>query len=448
MPVRHDHLFRVLGMAFGLAAVVGSVVGQGILRSPGIVAQASGSPAVLIGLWVLGAALSLLAALPFAELGAAIPRAGGAIAFAERAFGPRARVVTAFTLVLLMVSSQAMLAFVTGEFLVRLGVGGGRLGPGGLAIAMLALFFAINSLGTRISGALQIALSSLKGAVLIGLVVILFGQPGAAPDVTPMPTVAAGWFGFGAAMLVIIGAYNGWGDLAVYGEEIENPGRAIPRALFGGILGVAALYLAVNLALLHSLTPAEMARSDFAAADAARGVFGERGDTIFTMFGVLSVGAITSLGLMSTSRVVFATARAGILPRWFSRVTPRGTPMRALGLATAGSAAFLLSDAYLALSATSNTLSQGMFVLVALAAIALRRREPEMERPFRMPFFPLSGWLVLGFDVLLLVVFVVQDPFYSLLGLVLVAALSAGYLALARMRIAAPEEPIEWPSPN
>lgn len=448
MTPQPNHLLRVLGLVFGLAAVVGSVVGQGILRSPGIVAQASGSPAVLIGLWALGAALALLAALPFAELGAAIPRAGGAIAFSERAFGPRARVVTAFTLVLLMVSSQAMLAFVTGEFLVRLGVGGGRYGPGALGTMLLAGFFLINALGTRITGATQIVLSSLKGAVLIGLVVILFSQPGAAPDLAPAPAVAAGWFGFAGAMLVIMGAYNGWGDLVVYGEEIENPGRSIPRALFGGILGVAALYLAVNFALLHALTPAEMARSDFAAADAARGVFGDRGDTVFTMFGVLSVGAITSLGLMSTSRVVFATARAGILPRWFSQVTGRGTPMRALALSTIGSMAFLWSDAYLALSATSNTLSQGLFVLVALAAIALRRREPHMHRPFRMPFYPVSAWLALGLDIVLLAVFVAQDPFYALLGLVLVAALSAGYLALARFRVPVPKETIEWPSPN
>jgi APA family basic amino acid/polyamine antiporter len=448
MTAPSNHLFRVLGIAFGVAAVVGSVVGQGILRSPGIVAQASGSPAVLIGLWALGAALSLLAALPFAELAAAIPRAGGAIAYAERAFGPKMRVVAAFTLVLLMVSAQAMLAFVTGEFLVRLGVGGGRFGPGAIALALLALFFAVNAIGTRASGTLQIGLSSLKGAVLIALVIILFSQPGAAPDPSPPPANAAGWFGFGAAMLVIIGAYNGWGDLCVYGEEIEDPGRSIPRALFGGILGVAALYLAVNFALLHALTPAEMARSDFAAADAARSVFGDRGDTIFTMFGVLSVGAITSLGLMSTSRVVFATARAGILPQWFSRVTPRGTPMRALGLATAGSAVFLLSDAYLALAATSNTLSQGMFVLVALSAIALRRKEPDMPRPFRMPLYPLSGWIALAFDTIILAVFVVQDPFYSMLGLALVAALSAGYLALARLRTAAAGEPIEWPSPS
>ena len=122
--------------------------------------------------------------------------------------------------------------------------------------------------------------------------------------------------------------------------------------------------------------------------------------------------------------------------------------MRALGLSTLGSAAFLWSDAYLALSATSNTLSQCMFVLVALTAMALRRKEPDMPRPYRMPFYPLSIWLVLGFDLVLLAVFVVQDPYYSLLGVVLVAALSAGYLLLARLRNTAPEETIEWPSPS
>jgi APA family basic amino acid/polyamine antiporter len=433
MKSRTDHLVRVLGLAFGLAAVVGSVVGQGILRSPGIVAQSSGSPAVLLGLWAAGAALAMLAALPYAELGAAIPQAGGPIAFAQRAFGRRMVVVTAFTLVLMNLSSIALLAYVTAEFLVRLGVSA-ELGPGAVATILLALFFVSNAIGTRVSGAIQVALSSLKGIVLIALVIALFAQPGAPPSGTALPAVSAGWFGFGAALLVIFSAYSGWGDVVNYGEDIANPGRSIPRALFGGILGVAALYLAVNLALLYALSPAELARSDFAAADAARGLLGANGEWVFTMFGVFSVGAITNLGLMSASRVVFATAREGILPQWFARVSQRGTPLRALGLATVTSMTFLWSDAYIALVATSVALAQGVFVLVALSAISLRKSEPDMPRPFAMPFFPLTGYLVLGFDLLLLAVFVAQDPFYSLVGLVLVAGLSGGYLILARAR--------------
>lgn len=433
MKSRTDHLVRVLGVAFGLAAVVGSVVGQGILRSPGIVAQSSGSPAVLIGLWCAGAALAMLAALPYAELGAAIPQAGGPIAFAERAFGRRMVVVTAFTLVLMNLSSIALLAYVTAEFLVRLGVGA-ELGPGAIATILLAMFFVSNAIGTRLSGAIQVTLTSLKGVVLIALVIALFAQPGAPASDISLPAVSAGWFGFGAALLVIFSAYSGWGDVVNYGEDIANPGRSIPRAIFGGILGVAALYLAVNLALLYALSPAELARSDFAAADAARGLLGANGDWVFTLFGVFSVGAITNLGLMTASRVVFATAREGILPQWFAHVSRRGTPLRALGLATVTSMTFLWSNAYIALVATSVGLAQGVFVLVALAAIKLRKSEPDMPRPFAIPFFAFTGYLVLGFDLLLLAVFVAQDPFYSLLGLVLVAGLSASYLLLARAR--------------
>ncbi|MGX7951895.1 APC family permease [Tsuneonella sp. HG249] len=448
MKSHANHLLRVLGLAFGLAAVVGSVVGQGILRSPGIVAQASGSEAVLIGLWALGAALAILAALPLAELAAAIPRAGGPIAFAERAFGHPMRAVTAYTMVLLNLASVALLAFVTGEFLVRLGVGGGRWGPGAIASLILVLFLLLNAIGTRASGVVQIVFSTLKGAVLIALVVALFSQPGAVDAGPPPATITRGWFGFGAAILVIVSAYNGWGDLSVYGEEIDDPGRAIPRALFGGILGIAALYLAVNLALMHSLTPEALAASDFAAADAAKGVFGANGDLIFTAFGVLSVGAIANLSLMTTTRVVFASARAGMLPGGLAWVDRRGTPLRALLLATVCSAAFLWSDAYIALNATATALSQGVFVIVALAAIVLRRTEPTMPRPYRMPLYPLSAWAALAFNLILLLVFVVQEPFYTLLGLVLVAALSAGYLLLARAGGEAPEENAEWPLPS
>lgn len=445
MKSRTDHLVRVLGLAFGLAAVVGSVVGQGILRSPGVVAQSSGSPAVLIGLWAVGAALAMLAALPYAELGAAIPKAGGPIAFAERAFGRRMVVVTAFTLVLMNLSSIALVAYVTAEFLARVGVGA-ELGPGAVATMLLALFVMSNAIGTRVSGAIQVALSSIKGLVLIALVIALFAQPGAHPSSdTALPAVSAGWYGFGAALLVIFSAYSGWGDVVNYGEDIADPGRAIPRALFGGILGIAALYLAVNLALLYALSPADLARSDFAAADAARGLLGANGDWVFTLFGVFSVGAITNLSLMTTSRVVFAIAREGILPQWFAHVSVRGTPLRALGLATVASIMFLWSDAYIALIATSVALAQGVFVLVALAAIKLRKSEPDMPRPFAMPFFPLTGYLVLAFDLLLLAVFVAQDPFYSLLGLVLVAGLSAGFLLLARLRENAPTAITELP---
>lgn len=439
---RHNHLLRVLGLIFGFAAVIGSVVGQGILRSPGIVAQASGSEWVLVGLWALGALLALLAALPFAELGAALPSAGGVIAFAGRAFGGGARVATAFALLLMQITALSAVSFVAGELMIRLGVGGGALGPGALATLILAAFFFINAIGTKANGGLHIAFSAIKGAVLLALVVLLFAQPGAAPPPTPLPLAPLGWMGFATAMLVIIGSYNGWGDVVQYGEEIENPGRNLPRAVFGGILGVAALYLAVVVALNHAMSVSDLARSDFPASDAVAGVLGEKGDLAFTLFSLLSIGALCSLQVMTVTRITFASARDRILPGWFESVNHRGVPMRAMVLVCVTAASFLWSGTYLALSSTSTALSQAILLLVALCSVRLMLREPDLNRPWRIPFYWPAIVAVILFDALLLAVFVAQDPFFALLGFGMVAGLSLAYRMFARPRPAGPETEI------
>lgn len=420
---QHNHLLRVLGIVFGLAAVVGGVVGQGILRAPGVVAQADGSAAVLLGLWVLGGLLSLVLALPFAELGAAIPSAGGGIDYAGRAFGPLVRVAAAWLLLVAYVSAFAMVTYVVGEFLVRLGIGI-SIGPAWTATICMALFFVLNAIGTRVAGNIQIGFAALKGALLMALVVVLFAQDASTAPVPAMPEGAGTAIAYATAIMLIIGACNGWAALVNYGEEIRDPGRAIPRALFGGIAAVTALYLLVNAAMFHVLPPAALAASDFAAADAARDVFGARGDTVFTAFGVISVGAIANSLLMTTTRIAFATARAGVLPHRMAWVSTRGVPLPAMTLVALASAAFILSGTYLALASTSTALQQGLYILVTLSAIALRRREPDLPRPFRIPAFgPVIG-LVMVINLALMTVFVVQDPWNALVGFAIVAGLT------------------------
>lgn len=419
----HNNLLRVLGLVFGLAAVVGGVVGQGILRAPGVVAQADGSAAVLLGLWVLGGLLSLVLALPFAELGAAIPSAGGGIDYAGRAFGPLVRVAAAWLLLVAWVSALAMVTYVVGEFLVRLGVGA-SIGPAWTATICLALFFAINAVGTKVAGNIQIGFAALKGALLLALVVMLFAQPPSSSPVPPLPDGAGTAFAYATAIMLIIGACNGWAALVNYGEEIRDPGRSIPRALFGGIAAVTALYLLVNAAMFHVLPPAALAASDFAAADAAANVLGARGDTVFTAFGVISVGAIANMMVMTTTRIAFATARAGVLPRRLAGVSARGVPLPAMGLVTLASAAFILSGTYLALASTSTAMQQGIYILVTVAAIALRRKEPDLPRPLRIPAFPLVIGFVMLINIALMGVFVLQDPWNALIGFAIVAGLT------------------------
>ena len=421
---------RVLGVVFGLAAVVGSVIGQGILRSPGAVADASTSSWVIMGLWFAGALISIVSAMPYAELGAAIPNAGGPYAYTARAFGEKAAVAVAYSVLMSFFTAVALTAFVLGEFLVRIGVGEGRVAPGVLGIASLALFCAINAAGTRFSGASQVLFSALKGMALLALVVFFLANPGA-PAAEPQ-AAQGGALVYVTALVLILGTYMGWTDVVLYGEEIADPGRSIPRSLFGGIAGVAVLYLLVNFALLHVLTGEGMAGSEFAAADAAGIAFGERGDLILTVFGILSVGAITSIGLMSSTRMTYAAARAGILPQVLVKVGSRGTPIRALLFVAALAALFIASGTYLAVASAAVAINQFNLIAVAASAIALRRREPAMPRPYRMPLFaPMIG-VGLVANIVLLAAFIIEDPIYGLSGFALVGLMWGGYLLIAR----------------
>ena len=430
-----NKLLRVFGIAFGLAAVVGSVIGQGILRTPGVVAEATDSLLVIMAIWVAGAVVAMISAFAFAELGAAIPRAGGAYAFIYRAYGERVGVLAAFMLLLTYIGNISLLAFVTGEFLTRLGIGGGIYSPAIMGIGLIILFTAVNALGTRTTGAAQIMISAMKGMFLVGLVVALFG--GTAPAVLPAADsqiLRDGWLPIGTAMLVVIGTYNGWWDVVFYGEEFKDPSREIPRALFGGILGVAGLYLLVNLALLHVMNPGQMAGSNFVAADAAEIVFGERANYFITIFGILSVGAIGNLALMTATRLVYSLARAEILPRSMSKVDKRGTPIAALLFSAIVAAVIILLGGYNELSSMGVSLFQGVTVLAILAVIGLRKSEPELERPFKTPWYPWPIILAALLNTILLVIFIAQDVWYSLSGFVVVGVAWVLYVFVLRRR--------------
>lgn len=421
-------MLRILGLGFGLAAVVGSVIGQGILRSPGVVAEGTGSPALILGLWLAGGLIALLTAFAFAELAAAIPRAGGQFAHIQRAFGEKIGLGAALGLLFAGLTTVAMLNFVTGEFLVRLGVGGGAYSAVELGLLVTVLFTAINATGTRLSGASQILFSSLKGAVLIGLVIALFGASSGQIASSPNEEAALlrdGWLPIGTAILVIISTYNGWWDVAFYGEEIQNPGKQIPRAMLGGIIGVTVLYLFINIAMLQVMTPEQMAGSNFVAADAAGIVFGERADYLLTLFGVLSVGAIANLSMMTNTRFVFALSRAHVMPAKLNFVAKNGTPFWALLFVAATGGAFILTGSYKTISSMAVSMGQAIVVLTLLSAIRLRRKEPDLHRPFRIPLYPWSVILALIIALTLLVIFVAQDPLWALSGFVLVTAIWA-----------------------
>jgi APA family basic amino acid/polyamine antiporter len=334
----------------------------------------------------------------------------------------------------------AFLSIVVAEFLHRLGVLQG-IAPPMLAMAVLVIFWAVNWTGTRIAGDSQIGFSALKGTALIGLVVLLFAQPGVETNAAQPSAQLSGTIGIAAiaiAMRAIINTYDGWQDVVYFSEEMEDPGRTLPRSMALGVGSVVVLYLLVNLALLHVLSPAQMAASALPAADAAKVALGPSGDVALTIFAVLSVAAITNVTIMKTARIAYALARAGQLPQQLSQVSASGTPRIALTVSTLLAALFAATGTYETVVAMNVAVGVAIVILVNVAAVSLRRQEPDLPRPFRIPLYPVPILIAVAVNLTLLAALIYEDPLHSLAGFAFLIAIALVYSMLARSQRAAP----------
>jgi len=426
MATKHDgaagELLRILGIGFGLAVVVGGVVGQGIMRTPGIVAGALPSEAWVLGAWALGGLIILIDACATVELGASVPRSGGPYVFAERAFGPTAGAMLGWADALNYILGMSYVSVVFAEYAQRLGIGA-MLPTGALAVLLIAILGAINWTGTRTSGRSQIVGTALKGAGLTLLVLVLWVMPVRSGSPTavvhalpPLVTIAA----IGTAMRAVAITYGGWNAAVYCSEEMCQPERSIVRVTFGGIGMVIILFLAVNGALFHVLSRGQIAASNLPVADATSAVLGAASGKVITVLAILAVVTICNLMVMFVSRIVFAMARNGILPAFLTRVSKSGTPRMALLCSTVIAAFLASTGSYERLIAIGAPFLIGVPAVTDLAAIAMRVREPELERPFKMPLFPLPALLGFAVNALLVGAIFYEDPLDSSLGVGLV----------------------------
>ena len=340
-------------------------------------------------------------------------------------------------------SSLAITSTVTGEFLHRLGVFSSISVPV-IAVALLIVLAALNWTGTRIAGGSQILFSGVKGVALIALIVLLFAHPGSTLPSSGHVTAGIGLAGLAVAMRVIMSTYNGWQGTVSHCEELAQPERTLLRSMAIGIGGVAALYLLVNLALLHVLSPVQMANSNLPAADAAKAAMGNMGELAITAFGVLSVVAISNLYVMRYARLPFAMARQGHLPVFLTYVSRSGTPRAALLANTAVAAAFAATGTFDTLIAMNVAVVQAIVVAVNIAAIRLRHKEPELARSFRIPLYPLPIIIAVLVNSALLAALIYDDPRHSLEGFVLLVLIGTGYVFVgpARQRAAGKNVPV------
>ncbi len=422
-------LLRALTLLDAILLVVGTVIGSGVFLVPAEIARAVHGAVPMLAVWVVGGFFTLLGAMSLAELGAAIPHAGGLYTYIGRAFGPTAGFLCGW--MLFTVATSGSIATLAAALPIYLG-GFVALTPAAskaIGIGAIGVFTAINLFGVRRGAMAQSILTALKVgglAAMVGAIFLLPSLPRAATASVSMSSALAGPFGvaaFGTALVAVLWAYEGWHDVTFIAGEMRTPQRDFPRGLIGGTVIVVALYLAANLAYLHVLTPGEIAGSPRVALEAIRRVAGETGGRLLTAAILCSIlGAMNAL-VLAGPRAYYQMARDGLLFERFGRVHPRWrTPADAILLQGVWSALLVLFIGGFAQLFTYVIFGGWIFYALAVGGVvALRRREPALARPFRVPGYPVVPLLFVAGAAFLVVNTLVTTPRESILGLAFIA---------------------------
>ncbi|MFI5209545.1 MAG: APC family permease, partial [Gemmatimonadales bacterium] len=396
-------LLKVLGVAFGIAMIVGNTIGVGILRTPGEIAAQLPSAPWFYGVWLVGGVYALLGALTLAELGAMIPKSGGQYIFARRALGEYAGFTIGWTDTISSAASTAAITISMGEYSDALfpPLAGHATA---VAVTLVVALVLVNWRGIKAGDLTQQVTSVLKTVVLVGLAVLcLFTAPApSASSASSVLSVSSAFPGLALVVLALQGViytYDGWNGVLYFSGEVKNPGREIPRAMAGGVLVVVGIYFLLLIGYSHVLTLPGMAGDKLVAASTARVIFGTAGDRIVRAIILVSLLSAANAIVLLTSRVPYAMARDGLLWRRMGDVNTGGTPVISLAITAAIAIGLILSGTFGQVLALASFFFVFQYAISFVSLIVLRRREPDTPRPFRirpypwLPFFLLLGAL-------------------------------------------------------
>ena len=425
-------LKRELGLFDAVMINAGTMIASAIFIVPASVAAAVQGTAVMTLVWVIGGIVSLLGALSVAELAAMYPEAGGQYAYLREAYGK----VWAFLYGwsnFSVINTASITAIAVGfakyiGFFTPLSETGIRI----IAIASIIGLTVLNCRGVRLGATTQNVLTTLKIGALIALIVTSFIIPGGSVShFQPLwPSEPVGhWIGaFGVAMVAVLWAYDGWIETTYVGSEIVNPGGNLPRSIILSTVMVMVLFVLASVAFVYVLGPGSMAGSALVASDAAKVTMGSLGATLVVAAILISTLGANNGIILTAARIPYAMARQGVFFQAQGLVNPRyGTPV--VALVTQGVIASVLTlvprcvfgicsprPLYDQL-ATYVVFAQFVFyALSAGAVIRLRRKAPQLERPYRTWGYPVTPIVFIAFAIWLVANTIVETPKDSAIG--------------------------------
>jgi amino acid transporter len=431
----------VLSLFDAVALIVGIVVGAGIFRTPSLVAANAGSGEAFLGAWLLGGVVSLIGALCYAELTTAFPNAGGDYHFLTRAFGRKLAFLFAWSrMSVIQTGSVALLAFIFGDYLSQIYSFGAYSSVIYAAIAVVVLT-GINIIGIKSGTGAQKLLTTAEVLGILIIIIAGFFFASSANQISPAADTASApaMTSFGLTMVFVLLTFGGWNEAAYISSELrtgKTGKRRMAKALIYGIIIITVLYLLVNLAYLNALGLGGVAQSKAVGSDLMRFAFGESG--------VWLIGILVAISaLTSANATIFTGARTNYaLGRDFAVFAPLGkwnasaaAPVNALvvqGLISLAlvSLGLITRKGFETIVEYTAPVFWLFFLLVGIALFVLRRKEPNAERPFRVPLYPVTPLIFCMTSAYLLYSSLAYTGLGALVG---VAVLFVGALLLAAL---------------
>jgi len=436
-------LNRDLGLWGAVSIVVGTIIGSGIFLVPKTMVLRTGSPEMVFFVWIFGGLLTLAGALTYAELASMYDESGGEYVYLREAYGPMfgflygwtqmwvakagsiATLATAFFYYL--ANFQPNLQTVFTRLPIPLGpnwapieVSYGQL----LAMAVILGLGFLNYFGVKIGGGVQVGVTILKvGLIAVIIVVGLGSSQGAVSNLSTSIPVTGGVAAFFGALVAALWAYDGWNNVTMVAGEIRDPQRNLPRALTFGTLGVVGIYLLTNLAYFYVLPAADVSTSDRVAATMMDRILGAPGAAAVSVAAMISIFAALNGSILAGARVPFAMARDGLFFPKVATIHPKyHTPSVSIRLLSVWSALLVLTGRYDELFTYVIFASWILYAMATASVIVLRRKRPDLPRPYKTIGYPVVPILFVLVAGALIVSTLQSSPTESIKGLVLIFA--------------------------
>jgi len=448
--IEKKELIRGLTLSAATMIVVGSIIGSGIFRKPATMAGQLLSPELLLIVWVVAGLITFIGALSNAEVAGMISDTGGQYIYFRKMYGDFTAYIYGWAIfAVIQTGSQAAIAYAFAEYLgyfIRypeapdflkdislniplLGIIKPfmEFGTKLTAIVCILVLTGINYIGVVFGGRVQTFVTFIKigSIILLGGVLLAWGNGSTANmynNFSLPPEISDNLFSMlGLALAGAFWAYDGWNNVTFVSGEVINPQRNVPRALLFGTITVIVIYLFINIAFLYVLPIEEMKDSSLVAATAAEKIFGTGGGSIIAVMVIISTFGALNGSILASARVQFAMARTNLFFESLGKIHPKfATPHIALLVLGLWSATLVLSGTFDTISDYVIFAAWLFYMLGAFGVFVLRRKMPDVYRPYKVWGYPYSTALFVIFSALFLVNSVVSDTENALMGLILI----------------------------